>query len=178
MTIKQNLKRFFITSVLISSVVTLGTIGIYVSLYISKSSKGENDINVVKNRYNSLVKQETEADSYVNQIENSSDEKKRNIVKVVYLEQDAILIIKKVSEVNPYFDISLNRIDLDQSYVNVANIYVDLQLKDKELDDSFYSVYGKIVEKAFDKIKNNKIRELIKVNDKQYKIVYKKDYLK
>lgn len=178
MTIKQNLKRFFITSVLISSVVTLGTIGIYVSLYISKSSKGENDINVVKNRYNSLVKQETEADSYVNQIENSSDEKKRNIVKVVYLEQDAILIIKKVSEVNPYFDISLNRIDLDQNYVNVANIYVDLQLKDKELDDSFYSIYGKIVEKAFDKVKNNKIRELIKVNDKQYKIVYKKDYLK
>lgn len=178
MTIKQNLKRFFITSVFISSVVTIGVVGVYASLYLSKQSKVEADINMVKNKYESLLAQEIEAENYVNQIENSSDEKKRNVVRVVPLEQDATPIIKKVSEVNPYFEFKLNRIDLDPNYVNVANIYIDLELKDKELDDTFYLIYGKIIEKAFEKVKNNKIRDLIKVNDKQYKIVYKKDYLK
>lgn len=177
MTIKQNLKRFFITSVLISSTTIIGAVGVYYSLYFSKNIQNKATIDSLKSKYNNLLAQETSAKNFLDQIENSSDEKKRNFIKTVNLEQDTIPLLLKISESNDYFNFKLNKIELDSKYVNVANIYIDLELKDKSLDDQFYLVYGKILEFSFDKIKNNKIRELVKINNKQYKIVYKKEYI-
>lgn len=177
MTIKQNLKRFFITSVLISSTTIIGAVGVYYSLYFSKNIQNKATIDSLKSKYNNLLAQETSAKNFLDQIENSSDEKKRNFVKVINLEQDAIPLLAKISESNDYFDLKLNKIELDSRYVNVAHIFIDLDLKDKNLGNEFYNIYGKIFELAFQKIKNDKIRELVKINDKQYKVVYKKEYI-
>lgn len=177
MTIKQNLKRFFATSVLISVGTTLTTVVVFYSLYVSKNLEYSVGLNNIKSQYNNLVAQEKSAQNFLDKIENSSDEKKRNVIRVVSLESEINPIIAKVSESNPYFDFSLNKINLDSQYVNVARIVVDLKLKDDELGDEFYAIYGKILEEAFLRIKSNNLRELIKINDKQYEIVYKKEYV-
>lgn len=177
MTIKQDLKRFFLTSMLVSVGTTLGTAVVFYSLYVSKNLEYEVSLNNVKSKYDQLIAQEKSAQNYLNQIENSSNEKKRNVIRVVALEQELLPIIEKVSEANPYFNFKFNKINLDSQYVNVAHIIVDLELKDKDLGEEFYAIYGKILETAFLKIKNNKVRELIKINDKQYEIVYKKEYI-
>lgn len=177
MTIKQNLKRFFISSMLVSVGTTIGTAVVFYSLYASRNLEYNVALNNIKSQYNGLVAQEKSAQNFLDQIENSSDEKKRNVIRVVSLEQEIQPIIEKASESNPYFDFTLNKINLDNQYVNVAHIIIDLKLKDEELGDEFYSIYGKILEEAFSRIKNKNLRELIKINDKQYEIVYKKEYI-
>lgn len=177
MTIKQNLKRFIITSVLVEITTLFVTAGIFYSLYLTKKISNDAKLNELTTKYERLVAEEKGAFQYLNSIESSSDEKKRNVIRKITFEKKTEKLLEKISESQPYFYFNFDKIELDDKYVNVAHVFFKVKLKDESLDDSFYNIYGKILENAFYKIKSKKFRELVKIDKNTWKIVYKKDYI-
>jgi len=177
MTIKQNLKRFVLTSILFEITTIIVTAGVFYSIYITNKLSNDAIINNLESTYERLQAEEKGALQFLNTIEQSSDEKKRNVVRRVGLEKKIIKMLSKISEIQPYFKFQFKKIDLDNRYVNIAHIHIKVKLKDAKLGDQFYVIYSKILEKAFSKIQGKKFRSIERIGLKEYKIIYKKDYI-
>lgn len=177
MTVKQSFKRFLLTSFLMEVVAIAATAGVFYFIYMGTMVSNDLEINNLKSKFESLQTQERDAIEFLDKIESSSDEKKRNVIRKKPLEAKTVAMLKKISSIQPHFEFTFLKTGLDDKYVNLAHIHFNITLKDKTLDNVFYGIYGKILEKAFSKIQSKKIRELVKISDREYKIIYKKDYI-
>lgn len=175
MTKLQQNKRFVFTIVIVEILTLLISICVFGFMYYQSYDKKFGEQNALEAKLKYLSDEEVNATEYIKIYETSSDLKKSNTIILNKFESVANQTIKRVSNLNPFFNLTFIELIESEKYLNVVDVKFSVSLKDESLDPSFMKLYGDIMMKSFkSSIESKQFYNLRQISDDTYIVTYQK----